>query len=369
MPVVAMHDKPRTLLLAPDYFDGRFNGIGRVAEAIYYALRQTGHSVDIWSANDPKTAVEPLGENRAFGRRYLRMMLAAALQPPRRTSLVACLHLGLSPGARLLAWRRRCPYFVFLHGIEAWRPVRKRAVWGLRGADLLVANSRHTLARFRECNPGLAAIPAVVTPLGVAGGSAVRVSSDFPMTVLTVTRLTKSDAYKNIRVLIDAFRMLIDDVPNARLVIVGEGDDRADLEKYSTKLPAGQVMFAGRISDDALAEWWQQASVFALPSENEGFGLVYAEAMAHGIPCVCGNRDAAREVVIDGETGFVVDPRSAGAVADALRRILMDHSLRKRMKRAATKRFDRCFTKARFEARFLEMLRTHGLIREPVKES
>ena len=215
----------------------------------------------------------------------------------------------------------------------------------------------------------MAALPAVVPPLGVAGAPPIRPGSDCPPTVLTVTRLTKSDRYKNIRVLIDAFRLLVDDVPNARLVVVGEGDDRADLEEYATKLPAGQVVFTGRISDEALELWWQQASVFALPSENEGFGLVYAEAMARAVPCVCGNRDAAREVASDGETGFAVDPRNSEEVADALRRILTDPPLRERMRRAARERFNLFFTQTRFEVRFLETMRRHELVRGPAGES
>ncbi len=352
-----------SLLLCPEYFDGRLNGIGRVAEAIHNALAASGSRVCIWSANDATGSNIDL-RNRVFQRGYTRLMATALLAPPCPLDLVGSLHLGLAPAARLAAWRRHCSYFVFIHGIEAWTRLRPRTRWGLRSAKVLLFNSEHTRRRFHQANPDLAALPTELTPLGVPSF----VSTDDESVkrshqILCVTRLTKVDRYKNVRVLLEAFAAISRRLADAKLVVIGDGDDRANLEAYAVeRIPNARVRFLGRISDADMIHWWSTSAVFALPSENEGFGLVFAEAMAAGLPCVCGNSDAAREVVQDGVTGFAVDPGSPEAVASALFRLLENPELCATMSRAAYSRYAAYFRIESFAERFLVGLRRHGIL-------
>ena len=352
----------KSLLLCPEYFDGRLNGIGRVSGAISETLSASGVSTEVWSANEVEGAAE-VGLGQAFGRNYARLILAAGWSPPKGLELIGAMHLGLSPAARLAGWRRRCPYFVFIHGIEAWQPLRARSRWGLAGARVLLFNSRHTRARFGLANPALASLPSRVVELGVAG-PAVLSRSDLGVTqILCVSRLTKSDAYKNIRVLIEAMVEVGAKFPAARLVVVGDGDDRKDLQVYAQdRLGGHQCLFTGRISDNELAEWRNRSTVFALPSEFEGFGLVFAEAMAAGLPCVCGSTDASAEVVEDGITGYCVNPREPSEISGALLRILNDLNLRDRMSDAARARYERHYTQAAFLSRLTAALREFRMI-------
>ena len=352
----------KSLLLCPEYFDGRLNGIGRVSGAICEALSAAEVSTEVWSANEAEGAAE-VGLGQTFGRNYTRLILAAGWSPPKGLELVGAMHLGLSPAARLAGWRRRCPYFVFIHGIEAWQPLRARSRWGMDGARVLLFNSRHTRARFRRANPKLAGIASTVVELGVADSdSHARYNKDVSQ-VLCVSRLTKSDAYKNIRVLIDAMVKVGEKIPLARLVVVGDGDDRPDLQVYAqARLGEERCRFTGRISDKELGEWRNRSAVFALPSEFEGFGLVFAEAMAAGLPCVCGSTDASAEVVEDGITGYCVNPREPAEVAGALLSILGDQGLRDRMSAAARARYELRYTRAAFQTRLMAALQEYGMV-------
>jgi glycosyltransferase involved in cell wall biosynthesis len=116
--------------------------------------------------------------------------------------------------------------------------------------------------------------------------------------------------YKRIDVAIDACRLA--GVP---LTIVGDGPERARLEAHAN----GSASFLGRQSDAALREWYRRATVALLPGE-EDFGIVPLEAQACGRPVVALGRGGARETIVDGETGVLVEDTSADALADGIRR-------------------------------------------------
>ena len=198
-------------------------------------------------------------------------------------------------------------------------------------------------------------------PLGLMGGGVpapeikgIRSSGG---KVLLVTRLTKHCGAKNVRQLILAMRHVRAAVPSATLTIVGEGDDRADLEKFTLHNASElTVNFLGRVSDNELAGVYAESDVFAMPSDQEGFGLVFVEAMARGLACVCGNRDASREVVDDKVTGLAVDPDSPEAIGDAITRLLLNDRLRHDMGVAGWQRYRKFFTSDAIRQRLDQVL-------------
>jgi glycosyltransferase involved in cell wall biosynthesis len=118
-------------------------------------------------------------------------------------------------------------------------------------------------------------------------------------------------------------------VPNAELVIAGDGPLRAGSEQLATRLGL-HVTFAGELSADQVREQLTQARVLCLPSveaangDAEGFGLVLLEAQACGVPVVSSARGGAGEGLVEGMTGFRVDERDVGGLADRLTRVLAD---------------------------------------------
>ena len=337
----------RCILLCPEYYDGRLNGIGRVSELTASAMEALGFHLEIWSANEEGDCFDAGGHR--FGRNYFRMLFQALMEPITDVGAIVCMHAGLSPVARLLAFRAGCPYNVFFHGVDVWERLKARTRWGIAGARYIVSVSDFTLKQCLRSNPDLRRVKSSVMPLGLMGGGVpaleiqgIRSSGG---KVLLVTRLTKHCRGKNVRQLILAMRHVRAVVPSATLTIVGEGDDREDLEKFALH-NASQltINFLGRIPDDELAGVYAESDVFAMPSDQEGFGLVFVEAMARGLACVCGNRDASREVVDDKVTGLAVDPDSPEAIGDVIIRLLLNDRLRHDMGVAGWQRYRQFFT-------------------------
>lgn len=130
---------------------------------------------------------------------------------------------------------------------------------------------------------------------------------------------------------------------SVQLAVAGAGRDRRRLEARVTRRGlGGRVRFLGRVPDADLAALYASADVFTMVCrdrwfglEAEGFGIVFLEAAAAGVPAVAGRSGGSHEAVVDGETGFVVDPRSESEVRDALRRLLDDEPIRRRFGAAA----------------------------------
>jgi hypothetical protein len=176
-------------------------------------------------------------------------------------------------------------------------------------------------------------------------------------TVVTVARLDPSNGYKGIDVLVRAWPSVLAEVPQARLIVVGDGQARAAMESLAASLGlSASVHFAGRLSDPELAGVMARARVFALPSltsvgqnpAGEGFGLVFVEAGAAGLPVVAGRGGATEEVVLDGVSGLLVDPQDVPEVAGAIGRLLVDPALARRLGSEGQLRAKRDFSFVRF---------------------
>lgn len=249
------------------------------------------------------------------------------------------------------------PYTVLLHGAEVTVPGRlpgSHAVLGhvLRGATHVVAFGGYPAAEAERAagRP----LPLTVVPCGIDTGrfrplddgerSTVRARfglSDGPL-VLSLSRLVPR---KGMDVLIDAAARLVPEMPGLQVAIGGSGRDRARLERRA-RAAGAPVRFLGRVPDDELAAVYGCADVYAMLCRNrwagleqEGFGIVFLEAAAAGVPQVAGNSGGAAEAVGHDETGLVVDdPTDVGAVADALERLLRDEQLRRHMARVGRAR-------------------------------
>ncbi|MFA5884791.1 MAG: glycosyltransferase family 4 protein [Acidimicrobiia bacterium] len=219
----------------------------------------------------------------------------------------------------------------------------------LRGAAGLVAAGEH-VARIAARVAG-GPVPTLVVPPGVdpvrfvpldaAARRAARVrfglDPDRPL-VLGVSRLVPR---KGFDVLLDAVAGLD---PDVQVAIAGGGRDRERLDRHAERLGPRAHML-GRVSDADLPALYGCADVFAMLCrdrwgglEAEGFGIVFVEAGACGVPSVAGHSGGSHEAVVDGETGFVVEPRDVVAVRGALDRLLRDDARRERMGAAARAR-------------------------------
>jgi glycosyltransferase involved in cell wall biosynthesis len=177
--------------------------------------------------------------------------------------------------------------------------------------------------------------PAALSGLGIGDGSPV-------VGIVAALRPEKDHA-----TFLRAARLVADQVPDVRFVIVGDGDGRAELERLAAKLGIGtQVSFAGARHDipDVLAA----IDVFVLSSRTvECFPMALLEAMASGRPAVCTDVGGVQEMIDDDVTGFLVRPGDPAALAERLVLLLTDDERRRAMGAAARKRVETEFTLSR----------------------
>jgi phosphatidyl-myo-inositol dimannoside synthase len=271
----------------------------------------------------------------------IRLNLAALWHAARfRPQAVLSMHTNTSPAAWAVSRLFRIPTMQYLHAEELPRRPRLGS-WALARAAASVAVSRHTrdLALARGADPRR--LHVVHPGVELVTGSVRRAERP---TVLTVSRL--DDAYKGHDVLARALVHVRERVPEVEWVIVGDGELRPGLERLVAELDLeGHVRFAGWVSDSERDAWLGQAHVFAMPSRlpadligGEGFGIVYLEAAAHGLPVVAGRVAGTRDAVVDDVTGLLVDPEDPHAVAGAITELLLDRRRAEALGRAGAAR-------------------------------
>jgi phosphatidylinositol alpha-1,6-mannosyltransferase len=340
----------RVLVLTPSL--ASVGGIQRYTSTLIRALKDLLGERNVRAAALPETIAGgggsfPAAVKLRFGWQALRELLGS------RPDLIICTHLGLGPVGWLLATVGERPYWIVVHGIEAWGalPYAKRAA--LRQADRVIVTSAFSRERVvtrqgidREC---LASLPCALDDrlLGRDAASGAedvaataawnglgRYFADGRRVILTVARMSASEQYKGHDVVLRALPGVVAQVPNLTYAVAGDGDDRARLERLAGELGlADHVAFTGAISDAALARLYRRSEIFVLPArtviedrhpKGEGFGIVYLEAMAFGKPVIGPNDGAPAELIRDGENGLLVSPEDPRSVGEALLRLLGD---------------------------------------------
>lgn len=250
------------------------------------------------------------------------------------------------------------PYAVVLHGAEVTVPARLPATRGalarvLRNASLLIAAGGYPEAEARRVERDLPPVvqvpPGVDTsrfvPLAPIEKAATRARLGLPVRgplVLSVSRLVPR---KGMDVLIEAAARLAPLHPGLTVAIAGAGRDRPRLEHLIRRRGA-PVRLLGRVPGVDLPALYASADVFALCCrsrwgglEQEGFGIVFLEAAAAGVPAVAGDSGGAAEAVLDGETGLVLPhPADPVEAARAIGALLSDPAEAKRQGQAARQR-------------------------------
>lgn len=266
----------------------------------------------------------------ALGRLRLLIVLGLYLwrQRPQR---VICGHVLLAPLIQALCRWRGIPYTVMTYGKEVWFPLRPASRQALRQADSVWSISRYSRDRACEANHldggKVHILPCVVDGDRFQPGPAPdalvsRYGLQGARVLLTVARLWSGDIYKGVDVTIRALPHIAAEVNTVKYLVIGRGDDQPRLAQLSADLGvADRVVFAGFVPSDQLAAHYRLADAYVMPSQ-EGFGIVYLEAMACGIPVLSGDADGSADPLQDGRLGWRVPHRDPMAVAQACVEIL-----------------------------------------------
>lgn len=281
-----------------------------------------------------------------------------------RPDLLLFDHVRLARALRTVPKPLRPAYAVMVHGVELDPPLPGNAVPLLRGATLVIANSERTAGRVAEltgAGPGdrIRVLNPCVSRERIDAWSDEPIPpvTERPPHVLVASRLEVSQPGKGHEALIAAWPAVRDAVPGAKLIVAGDGDKRPALEHLAAERGVADFAeFTGYVSTEALGGLYRNTAVYAMPSSQEGFGIVYAEAMWHGTPCIGSTADAAGEVIVDGETGLLVPYGDPDATATAIIRLLTDPALAARMSRAARERALTHYTPDMFRQHLADIL-------------
>ena len=332
----------RTLVLTPSLQSS--GGIQRYTRTLTCALEEILGSpyVRMIAAGDPqvsrRTGRIKLSAPARLGFAWRAFCGAVRWRP----DLIICTHLSLGPAGWAAKLVTKSPYWIVLHGIEAWHelPYWKRTA--LKHADRVIVTSafsrEQVMRQHKIGSEPISSLPCTLDEklLSVAPARNDRYPqlSNEQRVILTVARMDASEQYKGHDVVLRALSSVIGEVANLIYVIVGDGDDRPRLESLAQELGvANHVVFTGEINDSELVALYQRSELFVLPArtvvsspnpKGEGFGIVFLEAMAFGKPVVGPRYGAPAEIIRDGQNGFLVDPEDPASVAEALSRLLAD---------------------------------------------
>ncbi|MFM7063940.1 MAG: glycosyltransferase family 4 protein [Actinomycetes bacterium] len=338
------------VLVVTNDFPPRIGGIQYYVERLVDGLVAAGDRVVVYASSYAGAAEWDAARPYTVVRAATPTMLPTPVVTARVLALVkehrpdvlvfgAAVPLGLmGPVVRA---RHGVPYVAFTHGLEV-SSVRLpagglplRAVGSRAAAVTYVSHwCRDLLEPAFGAGPVHQLLPPAVDPevfhAGVDGSPVRRrYGLDAVPLVVCVSRLVERKGQDTV---IEAFAEVRRRVPDAHLLVVGDGPHRSALEAQAARSGhADRVVFTGSVPDDELAAHYAAGDVFAMPCrerkgglEVEAFGIVFIQAEAVGVPVVAGNIGGVPDALVDGRTGLLVDPTDTGQVAEALALLLSD---------------------------------------------
>lgn len=353
------------LYLVPDFF-GPPGGIALYCRMVCKSLSDQGMALSVIALHDRSTAARdesivgptvryhPCCDSR---REFVRQAVAGVLRE--RPSLILVGHVHLGPLGAMLARLVGAQVALFTYGIEVWQPLSHMRSWALRRADKLFAISHFTARQVAQLHhlplEQILVLHNCLDPAFIQPVSSVRPATNY--SILTVARLSLAEQYKGHDYVIRALPFLLQRFPQLTYHIVGDGDGRPALEALARECGVAEVVrFHGLVSEESLYRHYATASLFIMPSRGEGFGFVFLEAMSQGLPAIGGTQDAAPESIVDGETGYLVDPTSVPAIVEAVSRLFADPDLSHRMGNAAMRHVAENFSFSSFQQQLISHL-------------
>ncbi|MBP0016473.1 MAG: glycosyltransferase [Cyanobacteria bacterium SBLK] len=255
----------------------------------------------------------------------------------RRPDLIIASHANFAVLADQIKRFLGIPYWVIAHGTEVWDIKQTSLQNALQRADRILAVSNYTrdrlLAEQNLDSQHVSLLPNTFdaerfqpAPKPAYLLQRYHLAAEQPV-ILTVARLDATQKYKGYDQILQALPAIRQKIPNAHYLIAGKGDDRYRLKQLIDHLNLQDcVTLAGFVPDEELCAHYNLCDVFAMPSQGEGFGIVYLEALACGKPVLGGNRDGAIDALCGGELGILVDPEDNPAITRSLIEILQQNT-------------------------------------------
>ena len=357
--------KLHAIVLLSDGFGG-FGGIAKFNRDFMCALASHPQMAEVQAVarlmpNDPGevpsnvTLVRgSLGGKRKFIRAAIEVARAVKKRAGDEPVLIFCGHINLSPLAAIVQRVVGGSVHLIIHGIDAWRTNRNPAVRAsLSTLSGFITVSHVTKQRFQRWT-GLRSDQGVILPNCVdlkvfsPGPRSPVLQSRYGLNgakvIMTFGRLESAERYKGFDEVIEVLPQLAPVFPGITYLVCGDGHDRArlvakareegcnvfdywsadrtTLSTHHVDDPRPRVIFTGRVDEREKVDHYRLADAYVMPSSGEGFGIVYLEALACGIPAIGSKADGSREALRDGRLGQLVDPTSPLEIVRAIANVL-----------------------------------------------
>ena len=317
-------------------------GIQRFNRTLVAALEILGCDLRVLSLSDAlrqnpdqaKTRVDCFGGNRA---RFALATVKAVASGRFDYIVVGHINfLSLVLRVQTLCLRQRARVLMVAHGIEVWYGLKKSTRRDLSRLWTVLCVSRYTRDALLQQAPELYPNRLQVFPNALSDRWSELNTTLRPLIlparfILSVSRLESTERYKGIVSVIESLAMVND--TTLHYLVVGRGGDADFLQRVAKRCGVQQrVHFLGSADDAELVSLYGRCQAFVLPSANEGFGIVYLEAMFFGAPVIAAAAKGALDVVRDGETGLMVRFGDTAGLKCAIDRLGEDEALRDRLR-------------------------------------
>lgn len=249
-----------------------------------------------------------------------------------RASFIICGHINLSFPCLILSWVFKIKYLLLTHGTDVWNIKSKFKLKLLKYAYKLISVSRYTVYKIEQQitlrQDNIIILPnsidaARFAPEAKPSLLVKKYNLEGFKVILTVARLDTADQGKGYDMVIAALAEVTKVIPCVKYILVGDGTDVPRIKNLISSLGCkDKVILTGFVSDDDLVSYYNLCDCFVMPSKQEGFGIVFLEALACGKPVIAGNVDGSKDALLDGELGILVDPDDINDISQAILDVL-----------------------------------------------
>ncbi len=321
---------------------GGIEKVNKVAgKAIYELGMEAGDSLKVFSMYDKPSDVDeryfPESVFTGFGVKKI-LFVVKSIFYGMKCDVVILSHINLSLAGYLIKlFSPKTKLVLIAHGIEAWKKLPLRKKNRVLQCDQILAVSEFTKktmmqinhipeSKFKVLNNCLD--PFLQEPVKNEKSEVLlkryRLKRDDTI-LMTLTRLSAKERYKGYDIVLESLNKLKESYPGLKYLVVGKYDEieKERLEKMIESFDLkGHVIFAGFIPDAELADHFNLADVYIMPSEKEGFGIVFIEAMYYCKAVIAGNKDGSVDALLNGRLGLLVNPDSEDEISIAIKKIL-----------------------------------------------
>jgi phosphatidylinositol alpha-1,6-mannosyltransferase len=308
-----------------------------LAHSLNFLSQKNNWDFKLWSVYDsnsdlmsqylPAKNFRGFGVNRAG---FVLKTITAASKP----DVVIISHINLAIiGLLIKTINPRCKIWLIAHGIEVWRPLSFFKKLSLKYYDKVICVSNFTkqqmISRHQTRPDKCVVLNNVIDPFMKLPKTFIKPAgllkryhlTNHNHVIFTLTRLASTEQYKGHDQVIKVMSKLKLKFPEVRYILSGQYDHKEEIriQKLITEYKVDeQVILTGFIDESELADHFLLADLFVLPSKKEGFGIVFIEALACGLPVICGNADGSIDAICNGKLGTAVNTDDLDELEEAM---------------------------------------------------